>query len=302
MRYRSGMRWRPRGVSRSLRGTDVTLIVHRFERATFQGFIDKGFVGPSLVVTLLAELRRRGAVREVHLADAAEPRRSRVGILHVNATVVPLEYVQFAAAFDRCVNATVTDISKRDLTSILAEPDWPGEVFVKSNLNYGGRPEVRLNRRAKLEGQPEPFPGAVVMDDYRVFPSLDDVPTAQRDDPQVLIERFVPEHDELGYAMRHWIFCGDQGYCNRYVSPEPLVKGRNVTSKEAVPVPEELQRIRRERGFDYGKFDFVLHDGQPVLLDANKTPGGIPGTGGDVETRIASLADGLESLIGGHSW
>ena len=280
----------------------MTLIVHRFERAAFQTFINDGLVGRSLVVTLLSELLTRGVVRRVHLAGGPEPRRSGVAILHVNATVVPAEYVEFAAAFDRCVNATVTDISKRALTSVLADPDWPGEVFVKSNLNYGGRPEVRLNERAQLEGFPEPFPGAVLMDDYRMFPSLDDVPAAQRDDPQVLIERFVPEHDEEGYAMRHWIFCGDQGYCNRYVSPEPLVKGRNVISKEAVPVPEELQQIRRERGFDYGKFDFVVHDGRPVLLDANKTPGGIPATGGDVESRVAMLADGLESLLAGGSW
>jgi hypothetical protein len=26
-------------------------------------------------------------------------------------------------------------------------------------------------------------------------------------------------------------------------------------------------------GFDYGKFDYVMQEGQPVLLDANKTPG-----------------------------
>jgi hypothetical protein len=27
-------------------------------------------------------------------------------------------------------------------------------------------------------------------------------------------------------------------------------------------------------GFDYGKFDFAIHKGEPVLYDVNRTPGG----------------------------
>lgn len=293
------MRSRSAGGSRASRGADLTLIVHRFEQAAYQSFINNGFVGPFLVMRLLAELRQRKVVGRVHLSSGSGRRRSSMAILHVNATVISPEYVEFAAGFDRCINGTVTDISKRSLSTVLAEPDWPGEVFVKSNLNYGGRPEVRLNRTARSEGLPEPFPGAVVMDGYRVLPTLDHVPAAQRSDPQLLIEKFVPERDEQGFAMRHWVFCGDQGYCNRFVSPEPLVKGPNVISKQSVPVPEELRLLRRELGFDYGKFDFVMHGGDPVLLDANKTPGRIPAMGGDVDRRVALLADGLESLIVG---
>ncbi|MGH3474367.1 MAG: hypothetical protein ACRDOT_05565 [Aeromicrobium sp.] len=295
------MRWRSRGGSRSPNGADVTLIVHRFEKAAYQAFIDDGFGGPYLVMTLLRELRRRGVVRRVHLASDSGPRSSGVAILHVNATVISSEYAQFAAGFDRCVNLKVTDISKRSLSTVLAEPGWPGEVFVKSNLNYGGRPEVRLNKHARMEGLAEPFPGAVAMAEYGVFPSIDDVPADQRSDPQILVERFVPERDEQGFATRHWVFCGTAGYCNRYVSPEPLVKGRNVISRQQAPVPEYLREIRRARGFDFGKFDFVVHDEQVVLLDVNKTPGRIPATGRDVESRVAVLADGLQALIAGGS-
>jgi hypothetical protein len=32
--------------------------------------------------------------------------------------------------------------------------------------------------------------------------------------------------------------------------------------------------IREELGADFGKFDYVMHDGRAVLIDANKTPGG----------------------------
>lgn len=36
--------------------------------------------------------------------------------------------------------------------------------------------------------------------------------------------------------------------------------------------PEALKALRRELGFDYGKFDYVEHGGRPILLDANRTP------------------------------
>ena len=75
--------------------------------------------------------------------------------------------------------------------------------------------------------------------------------------------------------MRHWVFCGDEGYSNRYVSPEPIIKGSNVTSSEPVPVPDELRQWRRDHGLEYGKMDFVVHDDRALLLDANKTPGRI---------------------------
>ena len=37
-------------------------------------------------------------------------------------------------------------------------------------------------------------------------------------------------------------------------------------------VPDELRQIRRELKFDYGKFDYTMVDGRPVLFDANRTP------------------------------
>ena len=32
---------------------------------------------------------------------------------------------------------------------------------------------------------------------------------------------------------------------------------------------------RRDLGFDYGKFDYVIHEGRAILLDANSTPGSV---------------------------
>jgi hypothetical protein len=39
-----------------------------------------------------------------------------------------------------------------------------------------------------------------------------------------------------------------------------------------VPVSEEILEVRRRLGFDYGKIDYVVHEGQVVLIDVNTTP------------------------------
>jgi len=54
---------------------------------------------------------------------------------------------------------------------------------------------------------------------------------------------------------------------------------------------------RRKLGFDYGKFDFVVHEGRAVLLDANKTPGRARNLSKIVAAGTANLADGFETLI-----
>ncbi len=291
-----------RDASRRARaGVDVTLIVHHFELDRFTKFIEDDFTGPLLILGLLAQLRQRGSVRHVHISSGAGPRESDVAILHVNATVVSREYTDFAATFARCVNRRVSDISKRTISTQLAGPGTIGPVIAKSNLNYYGHPERLLNARAARQGQPVPFPDAVVTKEYAVYPSFGDVPATVLEDEHLIVEKYVPERSGDGYALRHWVFCGDEGYSNRYVSPEPIIKGSNVTSSEPVPVPDELRQWRRDHGLEYGKMDFVVHDDQALLLDANKTPGRIPSSTGDASRRLTLLADGLEALITGEA-
>ena len=47
---------------------------------------------------------------------------------------------------------------------------------------------------------------------------------------------------------------------------------RQVRSEFVEPHPE-IVRLRKAMKFDYGKFDYVIHEGQVLLLDANKTVG-----------------------------
>ena len=58
------------------------------------------------------------------------------------------------------------------------------------------------------------------------------------------------------------------------ISDDPIVKaGSSGNVQLEAAIPEVLRARRSELGFDYGKFDYVLQAGQPVLLDANSTPG-----------------------------
>jgi hypothetical protein len=289
------------GPERKAGGVDVTLIVHELEKRSYRRWLRGTKPAAPLVVALLHELQRRGSARRIRVASASDQRRSDAAILHVTATVVPPEYLEFAAGFERCVNAAVADISKRTLDSSV-NSGWDGPVIVKSNLNARGYQEANLDRRARDRGTSEPFGGMTHLSEYRVYDRLGEVPPDLRDDPRLAVQRFAPERDEGSYAIRHWVFCGTQGYCKRFISNEPIIKGSNVIRADQVSVPDSVRRLRQERGFDYGKFDFVVHEDQVLVFDVNRTPGEIPPSTGDATKRIEMLADGLEELLvsGGH--
>ena len=78
---------------------------------------------------------------------------------------------------------------------------------------------------------------------------------------------------------------------------EPIVKGVNGADLEFVPVDSAIEAARKELGFDYGKFDYVLHNGKSVLLDINNTP-----TFGDAYTPAARLEISRDLAKGISSW
>jgi hypothetical protein len=56
-------------------------------------------------------------------------------------------------------------------------------------------------------------------------------------------------------------------------------------------------QARKRLNFDYGKFDYVVHDGQPVLLDANKTTGADRICTQELNARRRQRADGIYSYF-----
>lgn len=277
----------------------IVVIVHRHDRLRRFNLRAFGFRGQYLLHDILEVLRQRGHTITIQHGPTDRPPPGDLAILHVDATVVPPEYVELAARYPDCVNIAATDISKRRISGAMLHPGdtWDGRVIVKSNANFGGKAEARLNRIARRRSEPEPFPDVRVVGEYRIFERLADVPAEAFDDPALIVERFIPETDPGGYALRFWVFCGNQERCNRFVSTHPLVKSSSVTGWTPVEVPEALRRKREELGFDYGKFDFVLHDGEPVLLDANKTLGRPRHAGASYAEEISRFASGIEQRL-----
>ena len=220
--------------------------------------------------------------------------KADLAVLHVDLSVVPDDYLAALRQFPRVLNGRVVDIRKRRVSKNLLSPRhrWKGAVVVKSDLNCGGLPEWAARRAGVvgLHDAPSEYPGA----DYTILPSMKAVEARVWNDPTRVVERFLPERDPRGYWLRTWVFLGPVERCTRYLSRTPIVKGRSIEDREPVPVPRPLRAERLRLGFDYGKFDFVLHQGKVVLFDANRTPAGSP-PGLDEADRL--LATGIDSFL-----
>ena len=232
-----------------------------------------------------------------------------IAIGHVDLTAVPAAYLDYLRRYPVALNAAVADISKRVISAnLLRRPGgWDGPVIAKSDRNCGGGPERsaaehrapwrrrlhRLRRRLpwSLRGT---FSGA----DYRVYDHPRQVPLAAWLNPRLVVERFMPERDGEFYCLRTWTFLGDAHTHSLSWSREPVVKARSVVRREELDaVPPELLARRRALGFDYGKFDYVMVDGRPVLFDANRTPASRPLADAVRAPAIGVLAGGLTAFL-----
>lgn len=227
-------------------------------------------------------------------------------VLHVDLTVVPQEYLDFCARYPIVVNGRVRDISKRKISKNLLGPKdhYTGAVIVKADLNFGGFPELKMQRSGRLSRMwnkylPWSITGILSPSDYPVFRSMAEVPKAVWRNRRLVVEKFCPEREGDHYCLRQWIFLGDRGVSQRLVSLNPIVKFPNEVHLEyGPPVPESLREMRSRLGFDYGKFDYVVVDGEVILLDANRTPA-LGVSDGWAQNMAAELAGGLPSFLRG---
>lgn len=270
----------------------LVVLTHRFDRFHEQEFMVRSY---------FAEWQAMGHRVVVHEGLEHLPPGDAV-FLHVNCTVTPPEYVEAAQRYPVRINGRATNIAKRVVSENLVSPGdgWNGPVIVKTDANFRGLPERWLAEMARRAGVPGfPPPRRVAASRYPVFAKYDDVPEPLRSDPELVVERFLPERDPRGYASRHWVFLGDQEYCSRIVGPHPVVKGEDMVERTIVGVPDELRAHRERLGFDFGKFDFVVYDGRPVLLDANRTPSAPPVLTDLQKSETARMARGITALLAG---
>lgn len=243
-------------------------------------------------------------------------------VLHVDLTVVPPEYLACARRCGIVINGGVSDISKRVVSEHLVRRGdrWDGPVMIKTNRNARGSREKYVARKgfkAALRGGNVAgachdyfgeeyrkvrrwlrYGSRKAFFDYPIYHTIADVPDTVWDDDDFVVERFLPEMRDGRYCIRTWLFFGN---CERHAlfySDDPIVKSRNIIGYERLDeVPEELRLMRQRLGFEFGKFDYAIVDGRPVLFDANRTPtiGDLPR---DRSLPIArTLAQGIHSFL-----
>ena len=284
---------------RGSRLAHIVVVTHEFDSFAFR----RSPWGPQLSDYLLFEVLRAiepyGHTWTVASGSSTRSLRGDVGILHVDSTKVDLDYLSLDRHFELAINFGASDVSKRAISgALLPRPsDWPGQVIIKSNLNYMGHPEARQNHLAGKRRKHAPHPGLAPVESYLILPSRDGVPQAVWGDESRVVERFIPEEAGQGFALRSWLFMGRQERCVRHISYEPIVKPAGVVSSASVEVPNSLREQRLRLGFEFGKFDFVLHDGQAVLLHANRTPPAASNLGPTLSRNPDQLAEGLDHLI-----
>jgi hypothetical protein len=258
----------------------IALIFHEHERKSSL---------PRFAIWHLAQAWREENIEVFLLFGVQKYVAADIALLHVDLTEVPDEYLDFAHRYPVALNGTIKQIRKSSFSKQRVYPGdgYEGKIIVKSDLNYGGEPERKLlgtplsrlalritSRFHFLRPSDDGLkPNFRSSRDYRVYENSATIPKDWFDDRNLFIERFVPELRDGVYCLRSHHFLGDRGYCVLRKSLHPLVHAATAIGREEVDADPEIVALAKYMKFDFGKFDYVMHENGPVLLDTNKTPG-----------------------------
>jgi hypothetical protein len=129
---------------------------------------------------------------------------------------------------------------------------------------------MRITRVPWIE--PRVLPWACTLARYYVFPSPRAVPRGVWGNRHLVVERFLPERRDGRFVLRQWIVFGSRDKWGMLLGTEPQVKSWTSVRVPGEPPPPEIIRARARLGLDFGKIDYVLHDGRGIVLDVNPTP------------------------------
>jgi hypothetical protein len=226
-----------------------------------------------------------------------------LALLHHDLTVVPEAYLDVARRYRRVLNGATADIRKSRYSEcrVGRGDPWPGRVLIKTEANHGGHVDDALRRLSIDAGEAPDVAQGALMDSYYLCDSMQKVPPAIWTTPGVIVEKFIPEVDERGSYVRFWTFFGPEERSFRYRAPAhvALVRFSDGIDREPIEVPGEMRALRARLGFDYGKFDYVEHEGRYFLLDANRTPSAPDAFAKDpaVRASLDRLAGGIDAFL-----
>lgn len=207
-----------------------------------------------------------------------------IGILHMDRTWISDAWLPDNPQRRPLLNGSLLNISKRRVSSNLLERDsrHTGPVIIKTDANYFGWPErsstssrtmLRFYRKLMQKNISWKLTRQFLPGSYPVLESIDRIPAWVWRREDLVVEKFLPEMEGNEFALRIWIFFGNKEYGVRMFSRNPVVKASGITRHEYIHnVPDSIRKVRNQLGIDFGKFDYVMVNGEAVLLDVNKTP------------------------------
>ena len=236
---------------------------------------------PHHMISVIERYLRDLGVEVVHLYSPHRFVPADAILVHVDLSVVPDNVASFAAKYPIQINAGARDIRKTSFADGLLERwnTYDAPVIVKSDLNYGGLPELQsrslanraLEKALRLLSR-RPAPKVLNKSDYRVYPTLADVPGELFAEGTV-VQKFLTEKDGDRNLLREYIFLGNLHYQNIERSTQAIIsEDEHVSCEPFVPHPR-LMNLRQRLKLDYGKIDYVMVNDEPFIFDANKTMG-----------------------------
>ena len=283
----------------------ILILMHEYQRSRAQNYL----------IDALAKVWQSWGLEVTYAFGVKERTAADLLIPHIDLTQTPPEYIEFIQSYPAATNRTVFDISKRSFGANLLRGDeeYCGPVIVKTNCNGSGVPEHRLFQYhhpllagLRRKGVPlaerllgRRFAWQTMLRGYPIYNSLAEVPAGVFKNPALVVERFLPENEGERYFMRHYLFLGDHCRSVRVEGLGPFLKRASCKLvDEGLEVPAPVLELRQRLGMDYGKIDYVVHEGQAVILDVNRTVG-VPG-GPELTARtVADLVEGICSLLPG---
>jgi hypothetical protein len=216
----------------------------------------------------------------VHLFGTRRFVPADVLLVHVDLTVVPQRYLSFARRYPVALNTHVGDIRKGRYSELQLRhgEHYDGPVIVKTQRNHAGRPEKKLRPFDWLRNEATPWQRRRARQrikaplPYRIYDRVADVPQRFFVDPRWIVERFLPQYENGRYYINHLYVLGGRSTSLRMSLDDPVVTGQDVDVEIGEPHPRAFALLER-MSVDYGKVDYVVHDGEAYLLDVNKTIG-----------------------------
>lgn len=239
----------------------------------------RDFLQPNgyILRTALASLRAAGV--RYRVLDRVDPDAlGQCAFMHVDLSELPSPFDRVHALYPRCINGRATTICRRRYSRALLTQDaaYDGPVIVKSALNHRGLPELRFAQRRGMMVSPRGASRRRLRErwcpEYRLFASASEVPDDAWEDPALIVERFLPGRLERPVVKHRHDFMLDLELNTRATFDSLLCLPETVRRVEFIDsAPDEVHRVRRELGLDYGSIDYFMVDGEAWVVDANKT-------------------------------